>query len=379
MTQNIQFNRGPKSNRLSQTFDVGEPAWITDSKKLYIGDGSTAGGIGISMDSDISDILNGTTKFTHCKANEISINNPSPSSTTFLKLNSTAGNSAVTQYMENSVARGQCGYSNTTSSVILHNIVTDEFFKLLDTGGALLDTDFSTYNIAPYTDDTYDLGSTSYRWDDIYATNNVIQTSDETKKENITSLDSTTCKDFVNLLNPVSFKWKDVYEEEVTEEYIEEEIVYEDVVIEKTIETVENGNLVRNIVNETISQPVMIELPVVDSLGNPIMKNIGVYDEELNEYVTQEVQEIKLVPQTTTVTKTRTITPLKDKQFIRKHYGFTAQQLKTVMDSLGISTNDCAAYIDSNGDLGIRSLELLPILWKEVQRLQSEVELLKSS
>jgi hypothetical protein len=37
-------------------------------------------------------------------------------------------------------------------------------------------------------DDTYDWGSASFRWDDIYATNNVIQTSDENQKQDIREL-----------------------------------------------------------------------------------------------------------------------------------------------------------------------------------------------
>jgi hypothetical protein len=58
----------------------------------------------------------------------------------------------------------------------------------------------------PGADDTYDLGWSSYRWDDIYATNNVIQTSDQNLKTDI--VDSDLGLDFINALRPVSFKWK---------------------------------------------------------------------------------------------------------------------------------------------------------------------------
>ena len=68
-------------------------------------------------------------------------------------------------------------------------------------------------NFVPGTDNTYDLGQISnvstgtpnQRWDDIYATNGTIQTSDETQKTNITSSDLGLS--FVNELRPVSYNW----------------------------------------------------------------------------------------------------------------------------------------------------------------------------
>jgi len=61
----------------------------------------------------------------------------------------------------------------------------------------------------PARDDFFDLGSNSTgyvrRWDDIYATNGTIQTSDETEKTNITSSDLGLS--FVKELRPVSYKW----------------------------------------------------------------------------------------------------------------------------------------------------------------------------
>jgi len=58
----------------------------------------------------------------------------------------------------------------------------------------------------PIINDTYDLGHSSYKWDDIYATNDTIQTSDERLKEDITSIDLGL--EFLEQLNPVTYKWK---------------------------------------------------------------------------------------------------------------------------------------------------------------------------
>lgn len=47
MSQQIQFRRGPESNRTGIVFEQGEPVWTTDNKRLNVGDGSTYGGIPI--------------------------------------------------------------------------------------------------------------------------------------------------------------------------------------------------------------------------------------------------------------------------------------------------------------------------------------------
>ncbi len=62
-------------------------------------------------------------------------------------------------------------------------------------------------NVYPGTDAIYNLGSGSYRWNTVYATNGTINTSDINLKENIISL--TYGLDEVLAINPISFNWKD--------------------------------------------------------------------------------------------------------------------------------------------------------------------------
>ena len=60
------------------------------------------------------------------------------------------------------------------------------------------------------TDDTYDLGGASYRWDDVYATNGTIQTSDANEKQDVAELDEAERRVAVaakSLLR--KFRWKD--------------------------------------------------------------------------------------------------------------------------------------------------------------------------
>ena len=57
----------------------------------------------------------------------------------------------------------------------------------------------------PWSNDTYNLGSTGSKWNDIWATNSTIQTSDKNEKNTI--VDSDLGLSFVNKLKPVSYKF----------------------------------------------------------------------------------------------------------------------------------------------------------------------------
>ena len=61
-------------------------------------------------------------------------------------------------------------------------------------------------NVVPATNDAVDLGETNHKWDDIYATNSSIQTSDQNTKDNITASDLGL--PFINKLSPKSYKFK---------------------------------------------------------------------------------------------------------------------------------------------------------------------------
>ncbi len=110
-------------------------------------------------------------------------------------------------------------FSNQTSTFIKSNapltIEAGETFEnnnlTLTTYGtgnivANLGTDPTTPGgLIPGTDDLNDLGSSSYRWDDIYATNATIQTSDERLKENVVDMNYGLAQ--ILQLRPVTYTW----------------------------------------------------------------------------------------------------------------------------------------------------------------------------
>ncbi len=57
-TNRIQFRRGLDTDRSTNVFAVGEPAWSTNTHKLWLGDGATPGGLGVAMDRDLAAATN---------------------------------------------------------------------------------------------------------------------------------------------------------------------------------------------------------------------------------------------------------------------------------------------------------------------------------
>ena len=61
MSTTIKFKRGTISVVEAHLLEIGEPAFATDTQELYIGDGTTYGGVFIGP-ADITDITPTTTK-----------------------------------------------------------------------------------------------------------------------------------------------------------------------------------------------------------------------------------------------------------------------------------------------------------------------------
>ena len=61
-------------------------------------------------------------------------------------------------------------------------------------------------NLIPHVNNTHAIGSSSYKWTEVWATNGTIQTSDKETKENIK--ETSLGLDFILALKPVSWKWK---------------------------------------------------------------------------------------------------------------------------------------------------------------------------
>jgi hypothetical protein len=179
-------------------------------------------------------------------------------------------------------------------------------------------------NINPYADDTFDLGkASSGRWRDIFTNGAVTTTSDRTKKTNITP--STLGLDFINKLTPVSYTMitgSKVWEElPPTIQILEEEEEYD------------NGYLIKEAKYKEIPNPQVPEI-------------------------------IEILPGK------------------RTHYGLIAQDVKVVLDEMGLSTTDFAGYMAADPiehtDLGLRYEEFISPIVKAIQELSSKVDRLEA-
>ena len=160
----------------------------------------------------------------------------------------------------------------------------------------------------PNTDDAKNLGHGSYRWNDIYATNSTIQTSDLNLKESVADTDLGLA--FINKLKPKSYKWKTTPEQKY--ETAEESLTPDP---EPTGPDKETGDVKQSAITHK-----------------------------------------------------------------RKHYGLIAQDVKSTLDELGISTDDFAGYIKpETGSLGLRYQEFIAPIIKAVQELSTKVEALENA
>ena len=206
---------------------------------------------------------------------------------------------------------------------------------LIHTGGTDRSLFWNGGNFGCTDDDHADCGSASERWDDIYATNGTIQTSDATKKDNIQN--SSLGLDFVNKLTPRQYKYKDWTSPEVlfTENDIRGAVLYD------SSDTLPEGKSIGD-----------IKVPA---------KKVG---------------DVKT--EATAHTHTRT------------HYGLIAQEVETVLTDMGLTTTDFAPLIKSpvldsdgnatgNHNYGMRYTELVGVLIKSIQELSAKVKTLEDA
>ena len=134
---------------------------------------------------------------------------------------SSINNSAATYAGSTAIfATPSAGYSILVPGVIqADNGYQSNLGVKLFTGGSTSANSFwkSQGNMSPSIDNGWTVGSSSWKWSAIWAYTGTIQTSDMRQKKDISA--SALGLDFINALNPVSYKWiiggrKAVYDEE---------------------------------------------------------------------------------------------------------------------------------------------------------------------
>lgn len=165
-----------------------------------------------------------------------------------------AGNTSQITFEEGSVYEGSIGFQHADDYLFMyhgHNtnqngvMVQDADLAVGLVGGDNFRSNGriqSRGNIIPYDNNSYDLGNSSYRWDDVYATNGTINTSDRRDKENIQTLNYGL--EAVLKLKPVTFKWKDSFQKATKIGFIAQDLkqVLPEVVKTHDVKIITTGN-----------------------------------------------------------------------------------------------------------------------------------------
>ena len=283
----------------------------------------------------------------------------------------------------------------------------------------------STGDILPAVDNAQDLGSSSLRFDDIFAESGTVNSSDERLKDNIA--DSSLGLEFINALRPVEYKFKDYTYDIEKEKAVEaEEAVYETVVVKEAVEAKEavmgtrqktvskevektkteiveeDGKYVQKEISytETVEEPQYEEVNLYDEDGNKIQRLVSeaieavegveakdaVYEDVLHKIPVMEEYEVEpAVEAVEEITEERLVSEAieakdavmetKEKTFARTHFGLIAQEVEQVLKDSSLTNNDFAGLIyDEDADrYGIRYHELISPLIKAVQELSAKV------
>lgn len=210
----------------------------------------------------------------------------------------------------------------------------------------------------PITDQGCDLGTAAARWKDIYASNAVIQVSDERAKTDIA--DTPLGLDFILALRPVRYRFRDADIPAVTQVRSVERPVTTPVRREREEVRRIDGLYRLMRVEEVVEEPVMQDVPLHDADGAPL-------------YDADGQPRLYRVPVMEAVEDVETLTPAHSLRHTRPHDGLIAQQVKAVLDARGL---DMAGFIhDPQTDsYGLRYAEFIAPLIRAVQELAQRVQ-----
>ena len=154
-------------------------------------------------------------------------------------------------------------------------------------------------------DNQYNLGDPSYRWDDIYATNGTIQTSDFNEKQDIASLTATEMLVGARISTLFkTFRWKDSVAEKGDNARTHTGVIAQDVQAAFTAEGLDAGDYALFISSTWWEHDV--EVPAVEAVEAVEAVTETTTDEEGNEVVTVITEAVEAVEAKDAYTRTDT-------------------------------------------------------------------------
>lgn len=211
------------------------------------------------------------------------------------------------------------------------------------------------WTTTPSVDNSYTLWKSWKRWSSVWAANWTIQTSDKRTKTDIT--ESKLWLDFINKLNPVSYKWIEWWNTVTYEEVEVEKEVQEEIEIKYQEESIKliNWKYIKVIEEKTRTEKVFDEVDLYDEKWNVIWKH------QIPRMVTKLVKEKKEI-----------ITPTAWK---RNHFWFIAQEVEEAL----AWTDFWWLVTDENWQYALRYDQFISPLVKAVKELKARVEYLENN
>ena len=221
---------------------------------------------------------------------------------------------------------------------------------------------------------------------DIYTHDGGVETSDERLKEDI--LPTGLGLDFIDRLNPVGYRWKDVEAIEETKTVSRQKTEKKDIPI-VSHEIVEIGGkytLKEISETKTVDVPLFDEFPLYDETGNVIKELVSPEEEAKKDEAGDIIEPAKAavyrdithkVPVMEEITETKVL--YEAETYSRTHQGLIAQQVGTVLDEMGLSSQDFAGFVyeEDRDRFGLRYMEFVAPLIRAVQELKAEIDILK--
>lgn len=257
----------------------------------------------------------------------------------------------------------------------------------------------------PASDNAFALGSSTFRFSQVWAATATIQTSDRRQKRDIAPVSLEFAELMLDLVDAHSYRWNDTPEQTETIATTERRQKTQPVVRPTEVEQIDivDGKAVLRMVVEEVEtqEPVFETLPVVDETGKPVVNRIPekwqniyaiVRDEDgqavldaKGRPVTKVVDRVLMQPAVEVprvhhvpvmedvVTEATTTTP--GKANVRTHYGFIAQDIEAAILASGKTTADFAGLIidDETGFYGLRMDQILCLLWPILKQVRAEL------
>ena len=271
-------------------------------------------------------------------------------------LSNTAYAASIESIKQTAQSSGQTGANHHLSFNVNHRLNKVEGFRI----SPVLTSPQATPEIKllPGIDDRHDIGSTTMRWDDIYATNGTVQTSDRRLKDEIKTTELGL--DFINRLIARQYKYRD--QEEHTVIRTEKQPVFTETERQVSRTEVQYEESLSRWIERSITETITDKMPV--------METVDIHDEDGNVIRQEERQVYRDAEVSETIPS---------KSYSRRHYGLVAQEVEQVLSDLGINKRDFAPLIDNSDRKGLRYTEFISILIKAVQELFQRLEVLENA